>query len=68
MHLLFAQFTVRWLALMTGAAHATTVLRAMARHAPEADPDDDVPRELPTVPLPTAAVPSASLMNWPKPA
>lgn len=41
MHLLFAQFTVRWLALMSGAAHATTALRALSRHAPEAEPDED---------------------------
>lgn len=42
MHLLFAQFTVRWLALMSGAAHATTALRAIARHAPEVEPDEDL--------------------------
>ena len=29
MHQLLTQFTVRWLSLMTGAAHATTALRAM---------------------------------------
>ena len=45
MHQLLTQFTVRWLSLMTGAAHATTALRAMTRHAPESDPDDEVPRE-----------------------
>ncbi len=61
MHQLLTQFTVRWLSLMTGAAHATTALRAMTRHAPEADPDDDVPRELPKVPLPTVAVPAVPL-------
>lgn len=34
MHLLFAQFTMRWMALVTGAAHTTSVLRAMAHNAP----------------------------------
>ncbi len=68
MHQLLTQFAVRWLSLMTGAAHATTALRAMTRHAPESDPDDEVPRELPTVPLPTVAVPSVPLATWPKPA
>jgi len=43
MHLLFAQFTMRWMALVTGAAHTTSVLRAMARNAPE--PPDDLVAE-----------------------
>ncbi len=35
MHLLLAQWTVRWMSVMTGAAHATTALRTLARHAPD---------------------------------
>ena len=33
MHPPCVQFTVRWVALMTGAAHATTALRALSRQA-----------------------------------
>ncbi len=45
MHLLFAQFTVRWMALITGAAHTTAALRAMARDAREPDDPDDAQDE-----------------------
>lgn len=40
MHLLFAQFTVRWLALVTGAAHTTSALRSMARQAPALEDEE----------------------------
>lgn len=56
MHLLFAQFTVRWLALVTGAAHATSAMRSMARHAPSPDADPDEPPQRPA-PTPLARQP-----------
>lgn len=64
MHLLFAQFTVRWLALVTGAAHATCAMRSMARHAPPPDADpDEVPLQ-----RPAARVVATPLVTRPKPA
>ncbi|MBK6866969.1 MAG: hypothetical protein IPG98_03170 [Burkholderiales bacterium] len=54
MTMLFAQLTVRWISVMTGAAHATSVLRSMARDVPDDDalPDDAivVPRVAPKPP------------------
>lgn len=38
MHLLLTQLTVRWMSLITGAAHATTALRAAERQAPNPTP------------------------------
>ena len=38
MHLLLAPLTVRWMSLITGAAHATTALRAAERQAPDPEP------------------------------
>lgn len=37
----FAEFTTRWIALMTGAAHATTLLRQVSRQLPDLIDDDD---------------------------
>ena len=64
MHLLFAQFTVRWLALVTGAAHATSAMRSMARQAPPPDADPD---EMP-LQRPAARVAATPLVTRPKPA
>ena len=41
MHPLFFQFSARWWALVTGASHVTSALRAMSREAPAAEFDDD---------------------------
>lgn len=61
MHLLFTQFTVRWVALVTGAAHTTAALRAMAREAPlPDDPDDaDADWRLPDAQPPLRTLPAA---------
>ncbi len=54
MTMLFAQLTVRWISVMTGAAHATSALRHMACDVPDDDalPDDAivVPRVAPKPP------------------
>lgn len=67
MHQLYIPFTVRWLSVMSGAAHATTVLRAMARQAPplaseDAPPDDSEAAAAPPVPANTGSMPSS---RWP---
>lgn len=43
MHPLFFQLTVRWMSLITGAAHTTAALRAMTRDAPEPEVRDTIP-------------------------
>lgn len=43
MHLLFAQLTVRWISVITGAAHATSDCRAMSRAAAEPQPREPLP-------------------------
>lgn len=43
MHPLFLQLTVRWMSLITGAAHTTAALRTMTREAPEPDGRDTIP-------------------------
>lgn len=70
MHLLLTRFTVRWLALMSGAAHATTALRALARHAPEAEPDEDLAPRTPDPSTRRRAVPAVTqrTRRSPKPA
>lgn len=48
MHLLLAPLTVRWMSLITGAAHATTALRALSRHVPEPETESQArPRSTP---------------------
>lgn len=70
MHQLLTQFTVRWVALMTGAAHATTVLRTMARNAPEAEDDEDLAPRIPSVSAPRRqlAARRKPTSGWPRPA
>ena len=41
MHDPYTGIAVRWMALMTGAAHATTLLRQMARELPPTPESDD---------------------------
>lgn len=64
MHMLFVQFSARWMALVTGASHATSALRAMSRNAPAAELDDEFehPTQMPLpLPLPATHAPRAQV-------
>lgn len=65
MYLLFAPLTVRWISVMTGAAHVTTALRHLDRIAPEVE--DDLPPDAIVVRSEPPLRPASSQLGSPRP-